>query len=462
MDQHGNSKKKEKSPCGGPDENVFDIMQGVSISFFVKDSSGDRKFNFYDLYGSRQKKYEYLSSNSLRSVDWNEITPSEPYYFFGNRYQQEVKDYNDGFSVTDIFLVKNNGLKTDRDSLFIDFSERVLEVRITKLLSADLPEEFKSKYKVKDSGSYKITTAIKGKVFSSNKISNLLYRPFDIRSIYYDPELISRPAFKVMEHMLSGDNVCLILPRQIPVSEACGAFVSTCLSGHKSFSAYNINTIFPLYLYSDALDERAALERNHNFNHNIVREIDKLLGFSMAEEGCDKTAHYSPLDLFDYIYAFLHCPIYQEKYRAQLEIDFPKIPYPYNQENFWQYAEKGKQLRLLHTLVHEDGDVSTLASFPEAGDNRITRKIAKKDLELYDDRFVRVWINETQYFDQIPKTSWDMYIGGFQPAQKWLKDRVEEKLDYEDILTYRKIIEALDKTRLIKSDLAQIGATKNT
>lgn len=36
LDLHGNSKKKETAIDGSKDENVFDIQQGVSVSFMLK------------------------------------------------------------------------------------------------------------------------------------------------------------------------------------------------------------------------------------------------------------------------------------------------------------------------------------------------------------------------------------------------------------------------------------------
>ena len=63
----------------------------------------------------------------------------------------------------------------------------------------------------------------------------------------------------------------------------------------------------------------------------------------------------------------------------------------------------------------------------------------------------KVYINETQYFDGVPLVAWEFYIGGYQPAQKWLKDRNGKALSFEDVRHYQRIIVALCETdRIMK------------
>ncbi len=68
----------------------------------------------------------------------------------------------------------------------------------------------------------------------------------------------------------------------------------------------------------------------------------------------------------------------------------------------------------------------------------------------------KVYINETQYFEWIPKEIWEFYIWWYQPAQKWLKDRKTRKLDYKDIIHYNKIILCLEKTIQIMNEIEKI------
>ena len=121
-------------------------------------------------------------------------------------------------------------------------------------------------------------------------------------------------------------------------------------------------------------------------------------------------------------------------------------------------VELGKQIREIHLLESPKVE-EYITSYPKDGSNQITTKIAQKDWELFDkeNQRGRIWINEQQYFDNIPLTAWEFYIGGYQPAQKWLKDRREKTLKYNEILHYQKIIVALYETDRLMKEIDEIG-----
>jgi predicted helicase len=157
--------------------------------------------------------------------------------------------------------------------------------------------------------------------------------------------------------------------------------------------------------------------------------------------------------LLDYIYAFLHSPAYREKYKEFLKIDFPWVPYPTDVETFWQLVEPGSQLREIHLL--ESPKVSEfITGYPIDGDNTVTRKMTTKSIGW---EATNVWINEAQYFDGVPLVAWEFYIGGYQPAQKWLKDRHGRSLGFNDILHYQKIIVALTETHRLMQEIDKVG-----
>lgn len=220
-----------------------------------------------------------------------------------------------------------------------------------------------------------------------------------------------------MQHFLKGKNIGLIIPKQ--TKETLGGFLTTNIAGHKSFSAYDISSIFPLYLYPETGKQKTLIE---------------------TAEG--SFSSFSPIDILDYIYAVLHSPTYREKYKEFLKIDFPRVPYPKDVETFWQLVALGGQLRQIH-LLESPIIEKYITTYPQEGSN-VVGKIK------YEDN--KVWINERQYFDNVPQIAWEFYIGGYQPAQKWLKDRKDRELSFEDILHYQKIIVALSEThRLMKA-----------
>ena len=142
------------------------------------------------------------------------------------------------------------------------------------------------------------------------------------------------------------------------------------------------------------------------------------------------------LQVFDYIYGVLHCPAYRDTYREFLKIDFPRIPWPDSARAFWQISDKGGQLRRLH-LMEPAAIGDTPYPFKGDGDANVDRPACKDG---------KVWINRHQYFDSVPALAWNFYIGGYQPAQKWLKDRKGRVLTFDDIRHYQRIIKVLCET----------------
>lgn len=178
----------------------------------------------------------------------------------------------------------------------------------------------------------------------------------------------------------------------------------------------------------------------------MLEQIAKGLALQFTAEKQTDLTTFAPIDLLDYIYAVLHSPNYRDTYKEFLKIDFPRVPYP-KIGTFWQLVKLGGKLRQLHLLESEC--LSTpIASYPEAGDNVISRKLTKTSIgyEAIDEVTGKVWINDDQYFDNVPLLAWQFYIGGYQPAQKWLKDRHGRTLNIDDIRHYLNIITALVET----------------
>ena len=168
---------------------------------------------------------------------------------------------------------------------------------------------------------------------------------------------------------------------------------------------------------------------------------------------------YSPINLLDYIYSTLYSPRFRKIYNDFLNIGFPHIPYPKNTQEFWRQVELGSELRKLHLLESDVVDVF-ITEYPITGSNEVTKNMTGKSpgwIASEDNpKIGEVWINEEQYFSGVPKIAWNFYIGGYQPAQKWLKDRKKRELKFEDILHYQKIIVALTETDRIMKEIDKI------
>lgn len=444
IDLHGNSKKKETAKDGSKDENVFDIMQGVSINIFVKTKTKSKtKATVYhtDIYGRRADKYSFLDANSLKSIKWNELVYSEPNYFFVPKDFGETQSYEKGFKLDELMPLNNTGIQTKCDELSIHFTKDTLESVINDF--QQLSEiELKKIYGKENSSGWNYKNAIED--LRSNKIvfTKILYRPFDIRHSIFTGKssgFIGRPRTETYKHFLK-QNYGLITLR---INGENNEFVSliTDIYCEKASLPRGNYSIFPLYLYTD--ETSLEKERTPNLNRDIVEQIAKALGIPFVNEKESGEASFASIDILDYIYAVLHSPAYREKYKEFLKIDFPRVPYP-DPKSFWQLVSYGSELRTLHLLENPKCD-SVLISYEGDGDNKITRKIVTKDTVITDGK-VRLYINDTQYFDNIPLKAWEFYIGGYQPAQKWLKDRSGRSLTFDDIRRYFKIIATLIAT----------------
>lgn len=259
------------------------------------------------------------------------------------------------------------------------------------------------------------------------------------------------PRKELKNHVANKDNICLGVGRQgLAVNDPHWSLVTiaeTPLDANV-FRRGGVN-VFPLYLYSETNDLLAETTRTANLNPTIVQQIANGLGLSFTPEKTDAANTFAPIDLLDYIYAVLHSPSYRETYKEFLKIDFPRVPYPTDAAQFWQLVALGDELRKTHLLEVPVpiGLQGMPISYPIAGNNVM-------DKLRYEAG--RVYINATQYFDGVPQIAWDFYIGGYQPAQKWLKDRKGRALSFEDIAHYQKIINALVETDRLMQDVDQI------
>ncbi|MBK8828072.1 MAG: N-6 DNA methylase [Saprospiraceae bacterium] len=455
LDLHGNAKKKEVCPDGSADQNVFDIMQGVSINIFVK--SGNKKKSelgqvyHFNLQGKREFKYETLNSKNIQSLKWEKLEFTKPNYFFVPKNFDDIKTYEKGLKIDELYVVNNSGVSTDRDTLFLDENKIELEKRIKILLEGNYSSDFKRDFNVEDSSGYPLLKRISNKIYNVKFIQNYHYRPFDIRKIYFDETIISRPAKEVTKQTFKKDNLLLIVPRQ--VNEAFHhIFISKIICDSNITSSarlFGAGKLFPLYLYPETngqltIDQTA--ERTPNLNPEIVKQIAEKLGSTFTNEKEKTEDTFAPIDILDYIYAVLHSPTYREKYKEFLKIDFPRVPYPKDKDTFWQLVKLGGEIRQIHLLESPTVE-QYITQYPEDGDNIVTKP-------KYVDS--KVYINDTQYFDNVPQIAWDFYIGGYQPAQKWLKDRKDRKLEFDDILHYQKIIVALAETDRLMKEIDKI------
>jgi len=456
IDLHGNSKKKETAPDGSTDQNVFDIMQGVSINIFVKTGkkkpSELGKIFHYDLYGKREMKYEFLIENSLKTTQFRELPNVAPNFFFVPKDFEGQIQFDKGFKIGELFYLNSVGIATAKDAILINMSKTNLVDNVKNFYDIDTNESL---------------------------VKNISYRLFDDRYIYFDSKIVERAREKTMQHFIDKQNFGIALCKQFKSGDTYQhIFVSNKIieSSYVSNKTSEITSIFPLYIYPEDSGQQSledSPERTPNLNMEIVEQIAvKINHVFLPDENivCDLVAGFdgtfSPLDILDYIYAVLHSPTYREKYKEFLKIDFPRVPYPKDAKTFWKLVELGGEIRKIHLLESPTVE-KYITKYPMDGGNIVTKPLFQmydysneildeNGNENYPDYLGAVYINETQFFADVPTSAWEFYIGGYQPAQKWLKDRKGRELSYEDILHYQKIIVALSETDRIMKEIDKI------
>ena len=452
LDLHGNAKKKETARDGSKDENVFDIQQGVSINIFVKTGMNQpnelAKVYHAELLGVRENKFDYLNNHEIDTIEYTELQPVEPYYFFTPKDFDNEAEYDNCVKLTDIFKEYNSGIQTKNDPLSIQFTHKDIE-RIVENMKQLTIEELKEQYSLIDSSGWTVKNAKNDVQRDSGEFLPISYKVFDTRHTYFTDKssgFLGRPRYNVMSHLSKGV-LGLGFTRSIPANQdfnhiiIVNQIMDIHIIGGQSYVA-------PLYLYENNSAQTSFFESNRkpNLNMDIVHELETKLGLTFTPEKENTEGTFAPIDILDYIYGVLHSNKYRTKYKEFLKIDFPRIPYPASADYFFKIAKLGKELRKIH-LMESKQVTEYITSYGVSGDNEVIKPEYKDN---------KVYINPTQYFDNVPEVAWNFYIGGYQPAQKWLKDRKDRILSYDEILHYQKIIKALVLTNDIMQQIDKI------
>jgi len=447
LDLHGNSLKRETTPEGGKDENVFDIRQGVAIALFVKNKKQKESGIYHsDLYGLRQEKYDWLDKNEFLKENYLPVKPQAPYYFLGKHDTETIKKYLDWKKINEIFPISSVGIVTSRDKFVIDFKKNELRNRILQFKNLSQPDDIIAQaYNLKDKSNWKIQYSRKiAKDLDNyeNYIKEILYRPFDNRYIFYHQSLIERMRFDVMCHMLE-ENIGLTIGR-------AGQVVGLEHLWNLVFISNNIidlnlyyrggELLFPLYVYPDKNKKDLFNQHQTEKQPNIPQAFFDTLSAVYGKKP-------TPEDILYYIYSAFYSNIYRETYAEFLKIDFPRVPFTSDYGLFIEMGKFGKELTNLHLLKSSELD-SPIAKYQGSGDNDRIEKITYKEDEQ------SIYINKEKYFEGIAPKVWNYYIGGYQVLHKYLKDRKDRMMD--DAPRYCRIVTALYKTIEIQKQIDNI------
>lgn len=434
LDLHGNSKENEVAPNSIQDENVFDIQQGVAISLFVRksiDCQGTKAIHHAELWGSRVKKYQWLDKNDILTTQWREFEPRAPKRLFTPLEEQLLEEYEKGWSVQSAMNVNGEpvpGFATQHDEFAISWTREEAIAKVKKLLSTDNENEARSFWRLCAQKQWSYTRAKAELTIKSSRdrLINVDYRPFDSRVTIYDRNVLTHRRERISSHLLK-PNIALTLPKN---AEAIGGENSNlyfCVKNPTDLNFYRRGGAYliPLYIYEDMnLFNNEGSSKKVNFSNEFLKSIANKTG----------GVKINPEEIFAYIYAILNCRTYLQRYDVFIKRDFPRIPLPPNIGKMKKLASLGQKLIDLH-LMHTSP--SREPGYPIAGDNCV---------EFVDFKENRVYINKRQYFSDIPENVWDYKIGGYQIADKWLKDRKGKVLTFDDLQHYIAVIGLIENS----------------
>lgn len=475
LDLHGNSKKKERTPDGGADVNVFDIQQGVSIAIFVKEP-GKRQpaaVHHTDLWGDRVTKYGELDESDVSTTDWDLLAPNSPNYLFKPWDNELDAEYRQWPRINDVMPENSSGIVTARDKLTIRWTRGEVMAAARDFAKMG-PEEARSKYKLsEDVEDWKVHWAqadLKNSGLRDDLAVPILYRPFDTRYTYYTGKsrgFICRPRSEVMRHIMAGENLGLMFMRQVAVNDTYFHFgVSRHIVDNRSFySNRGVMSFAPLYLYPSEQEIAQGLyspgDRQPNFSPEFTANIESRLGLSFVCDGRGNLSQtFGPENLLHYIYAVFHSTAYRERYDQFLRADFPRVPLPDSLDMFRSLARLGNRLMNAH-LMTSTAQQESAVRFPIVGSNIVESAHPKyyapgekppghkSPIEcgrVYISKDSRRSGKRGQYFEGVTPDAWEFRIGGYQPMDRWLRNRKGRKLTYDDLDHYHRIASTLEKT----------------
>lgn len=458
LNLHGSSKKQEKTPEGGKDENVFDIQQGVAIILLVKNKDINKWINYADVWGLREEKYKFLDNYDFENTEWLNLKPTDPQNFFVVKDFEEGDKYKKFTSVSDIFIKFNAGIATGKDDALIDFERQPLLRKLS--INDKLAFEVFMKNNKVDGELIKKWFDELNKINIGEQIKEYSYRPFDNRYIIYNSKILQRARGIIMDNFLTKPNIGFIFRKNITGSWR-HAFVTESLMDGNYLEARTY--VFPLYLYNKQEDQRTIFDGQEKLDiegaqHTLRVDKGKApnINWNNLPTFCSTLQPFTSIltksfiqpteAIFYYIYAILYSNTYRQKYQEFLKIDFPRIPFIQDYRLFQALVQRGEQLVNLYLLKSKELE-NPLIKLYGRGDNSVEKR---------DWRSNQVWINNNQYFAPVEEEVWKYYIGGYQVADQWLKYRKGRTLSSEDIKRCCKVVTAIFKTIEIQKEIDRL------
>lgn len=412
---HGGT--NERAP-EGDDQNVFDIVQAVAIHLYARVPSSP-SLGFAEIWGPRRAKYDFLLAHDAGNMSWLTVEPDEENCAF----VPQDASYPVRFArLDDVFGQFGGGIKTNRDAIAIGYSD-------TEVL--DSVARF-APHLARSPG-------------LETFVESLLYRPFDVRKIFYHEDVVASRSLPTLRHVLAGENLSLIASSTWTTPQLFSVGASRLLVEMKAGTHDRGTTVFPLYRFEGVLDSDP--ERVSNIRAAFLAVWESATGWSLTSppHGDDY-----PEQLFGWIFAICHSNEYRTRFRAQVSQGFALVLFPLERTLFSALSAIGRQIADLQMLeAHDEG--ATGAAFAGPDEPLVSRIGWSQNTVWLDAASTsaragqRATAPGTVGFVGVPETVWDARVGGYQVCHKWLKDRRGRRLSADEVGHYVKIVSALSR-----------------
>ena len=478
LDLHGNANKKDTAADGSPDENVFDIKQGVAISLLSRVEQRGKtivsQVERGDLLGTASVKYATLGAHTTTAIAFDQVRLRDPDVIFVRRDDDRGDEYAEFVSIP--MLMDQNGdpapgIVTTHDEFAISFTKTEQIDKVEQLLATRTEEQARELFTLCSQNQWVYSEAKKNLRSGEwkNELVQILYRPFDRRWSVYNRYVAVHRRVRVSRNMLNGKNIAISVPRSTEIKRGWEhVFSSRQIIQHHTVSLKEVNYLFPLWIEPDWPETR----RRANLSPHWIRSISAGTGLAWAPDeespgeaksgarvdGHNHAATFGPFDILAYVYAVLHSPKYRARYAEFLKSDFARVPLTPTRGLLLRLGQLGSLLLSIHLL--EAPQVNDVISTYAGPTNPEVGRIGWSDDTVWvDATFTKKGqdaVGGTIGFHGVPEDVWNFHIGGYQVCEKWLKDRKGRKLSKADVEHYQKIVVAISETIRIMKEIDEV------
>ena len=268
------------------------------------------------------------------------------------------------------------------------------------------------------------------------KVRHYAFRPFDVRYLYNDRRLVSRYGPELQAVLGLPPNPCLYaMPSK--TGDGPAVWCHALLPDYHAFRGSTGGYAFPLH------DQR-PMSHPINLTTNL---LDRLATVHNAVS--------TPQNVFDAILCLLSARSYTLRFAADLEGDFPHVPFPRDIGVMASAAELGARIRALQTfaaLPDPAYNTAMITTAPSAS-TELANNVA------YDAGAIILGSDGTARVDGVPKAVWDFAVSGYALLPRWLAHRRRKKVDAAMLDAVRDIVARIGQLIALMTDADTILAS---